>query len=261
MSDAIGREVAAQLGAVVALIADVLGEDAVGAYLHGSAVASGLRPRSDLDIFVVAARSTTHDEKQTLSDRLMAMSGPRAARGPARHLEVTIVARSAVRPWRYPPELDFQYGDWFRGEYERGNVEPWDSPNPDLAVLITIVLQSSRTLFGPAPAELLDQVPRADLEQAMRDGVPGLLAGLDGDEANVLLTFARIWATLATGKILAKDAAADWALRRLPQAHRAALERARGVYLGEAEDEWDDLRPQLVADAEVVIAEIERVRP
>jgi hypothetical protein len=49
-----------------------------------------------------------------------------------------------------------------------------------------------------------------------------------------------MWLTVATGRIASKDAAATWALERLPAASRVALERARGGYLGSVEDRWDD---------------------
>ena len=93
----------------------------------------------------------------------------------------------------------------------------------------------------------------------MLDGIPGLLAEIEDDTANVMLTLARIWTTLATGEIRPKDVAADWALERLPDAHRRVLARARAVYLGAEPDTWDDLRPLVERDAEVVVAEIERV--
>ena len=44
-----------QLARVVALVRDVLGPNAVGAYLFGSAVLGGLKPRSDLDVLAVCA--------------------------------------------------------------------------------------------------------------------------------------------------------------------------------------------------------------
>jgi streptomycin 3"-adenylyltransferase len=86
-----------------------------------------------------------------------------------------------------------------------------------------MALQANHPLFGPPPAEVLDPVPPADLRRAMFDSIPALLGFLDGDEGNVVLTFARIWTTLATGIIRSKDAAADWALPRLPPEHRAVL--------------------------------------
>ena len=54
-----------QLDRVMALVREVLGPDAVGAYLFGSAVLGGLQPQSDLDVLVVS-RQTTREEKQCL---------------------------------------------------------------------------------------------------------------------------------------------------------------------------------------------------
>ena len=71
-----------------------------------------------------------------------------------------------------------------------------------------------------------------------------LLADLGGDTRNVILTLARIWSTVARGDIRSKDAAADWALDRLPGEHRPVLARARAIYLGHEEERWDDLRPR-----------------
>ena len=123
-----------------------------------------------------------------------------------------------------------------------------------------MVLQANHPLFGPPPAEVLDPVPPADLRRAMFDSIPALLGFLDGDEGNVVLTFARIWTTLATGIIRSKDAAADWALPRLPPEHRAVLEHARAIYLGDAAEEWGDLLPRVRPHVDHVLAEIDRLR-
>ncbi len=245
-----------QLDQVVGLVRSVLGDDAVGAWLYGSSTLGGLKPSSDLDVLVVSRRATTAADRRALIDRLLAISGRRATAGPARSIELTIVVQSDVRPWRYPPPLDFQYGDWLRDEFTRGDLVPWSTPNPDLAVLLATVLLGAEPLFGPPAAEVLDPVPRMDLVRAMLDGVPELLAELESDTRNVILTLARIWTTVATGEIRSKDAAADWALRRLPEAHRPVLARARDMYLGTEEERWDELLPSIRPHADYVVHEI-----
>ena len=101
-----------QIDRIVSLVRDVFGEDAVGAYLHGSAVLGGLRPDSDIDVLVVSRRATTPPpEKRMLIDRLLAISGSGDPSGNARSIELTVVVESDIRPWQYPPCLDFQYGD------------------------------------------------------------------------------------------------------------------------------------------------------
>lgn len=244
---------------VVTLARDVLGDDVIGAYLHGSAVFGGLRPTSDIDLLAVIRRPTTSGEQRELIDGLLPISGRGDPTGRSRSVELTIVVQGDVRPWRYPPRMDFQYGDWWRREFEGGELAPWESPNPDLALQLEMALQANHPLFGPPPAEVLDPVPTADVRRAMLDGIPSLLSNLEGDERNVVLTFARIWLTLVTGAIEPKDAAADWALPRLPPEHRSVLVHARAIYLGEMAEEWDDLMKRVRPHVDYVIGEIQSV--
>ncbi len=249
-----------QIDRALALIGAVLEADIVGVYLFGSAVMGGLRAESDLDLLVVSKRRTTHAEKQRLVEGLLAVSGRKTAQGMWRRIELTIVVESDVKPWRYPPSFDFQYGDWLRSEFESGNIEPWPTRvNPDLALLITMVVQANTPLLGPPPAEIFEGVPDDDLRRAMADGIEGLRDDIDSDTHNVILTLARMWSTLATGVIRSKDAAADWALERLPEAQRPALRRARAIYLGEQVEGSEELEDQIGPHAEYVVAEIRRL--
>ncbi|WBB61080.1 aminoglycoside adenylyltransferase family protein [Streptomyces sp. WMMC500] len=244
-----------QVRAVMALVDDVLGPEVVGAYLHGSAVLGGLRPASDVDVLVVAGRSLTEPERRALLDGLLRVSG---FTGGLRPVELTVVVQSEVRPWRYPPTGDFLYGEWLREEFQAGGP-PRPTAMADLAIVLTMVLAGDHALAGPPPARVLDPVPYEDVARAATAGIPELLAELDGDTRNVLLTLARIWSTLATGEIRPKDAAAAWALRRLPPEHRPVLEHARRLYLGSryAEESWsEELRARVRPHAEHVVAEI-----
>lgn len=241
-----------QLDQTVALVQDVLGGELVGLYLFGSAALGGLSPTSDLDLLAVSRRPTTPAERRRLVEGLLALSMR------PRYLELTIVVQSDVRPWRYPPHMDFQYGDWLRDQLERGEIPP-PAPNPDLAALLTMTLLYGRPLAGPQPADVLVPVPHEDLVRAGVDGIEGILADLDGDTRNMLLTLARIWTTAETGEIRSKDAAADWAVPRLPIEHRPVLERARDCYRSGDYGTWDDLDVRACADD--VVGEIRRSRP
>ncbi|OEV03891.1 aminoglycoside adenylyltransferase family protein [Streptomyces oceani] len=243
---------------VLEVLREAFGADVVGAYQHGSAVLGGLRPHSDIDVFAVLRRSTTARERRTLVEELMGFSGERARHGPARPVELTLVVQSEVSPWRYPPNCEFQYGEWLRDDYERG-ATPSPTPSPDLAPLITMVRGADAPLLGPPPADVLPPVPPEDLRRALVAGVPELLDELETDTRNVLLTLARVWMTLATGTITSKDAAADWALERLAADERGPLAHARAVYLGAEEEAWDGLLPRLRGHAACVVREIERL--
>ena len=170
------------------------------------------------------------------------------------------MVQDEIRPWRFPPRLDFQYSDWWRAEFESGDLEPWPSEiDPDLAVLLTMVLLADRPLFGPPPSRAIEPVPWGDLVTATIDTVETVIDQVDDDTCNMILTLARMWCTLATGDIRPKDAAASWAVERLPGEHRPVLERARAIYLGEEDERWEDLEHAVRPHAEHVSAEIRRL--
>lgn len=242
---------------VVRLADRVLGGDLVGAYLHGSAVLGGWGPASDVDVLLVTRKGMDERRRRALLAGLLPLSG---SRNGLRPLEVTVVVRSRVRPWRYPPEGDFLYGEWLRDEYGAGLV-PRAEPMPDLAVTVTMVLAGDRPLAGPEPARVLDEVPHTDVVRACVEALPGLLDGVEEDTRNVLLTLARVWYTLGTGRIGRKDTAADWVLDRLPTGLRPVLAHAGHLYLhcGYDEETWDgELRARVPEAVAYMLAGIER---
>jgi predicted nucleotidyltransferase len=249
-----------QIEEVVAVLRGSLGNVLVGAYLHGSAVLGGLRPDSDVDVLAVSARETTRAQKQRILSGLLAASGNSSRADARRPIELTIVGASEVRPWRYPPRRDFQFGEWLRERFERGDPHLFRPMiDPDVAILLTMVRLADVTLVGSAPRATLDEVPRRDFNDALVAGVPGLIDEIDSDTRNVVLTLGRIWNGIATGGILSKDAAAEWALERLPPEHRPVMTRAREGYLL-GNESWEDLRDRLASFSDAIVAEIGEAR-
>ena len=97
----------------IVLLNTIMGTDLLGVYLYGSAVIGGLQRYSDIDLCVVTKRATTSAEKKNIFKSLLGISG-RYMKEVKRPIELTIVEQAAVNPWQYPPQCDFQYGEWLR---------------------------------------------------------------------------------------------------------------------------------------------------
>lgn len=233
----------------------------VAAYLYGSAVEGGLRPDSDLDFLGIVDRRLTDAERRGVIDGLLPISGRRTRPPGWRPVELTLVVKGEIRPWRYPPRFDLQYGEWLREDFLAARLDTAPGANPDVAILLTMVRATGRPLIGPAPDALIDPVPRTDVARAMLDELDSLLDDFEDDTRNVLLTLARMWSTIATGEIRSKDAAVDWALPLLPDAHRGSLAIARDAYLGTAVDAWEDRMPAAVALADAMVKRIRALPP
>lgn len=227
------------VGELAQLVADLGTVELGGLYVYGSAVTGGLRPDSDVDLLMVTGAPLAAPDRRRLLSFLQSVSGRRAGRGPSRPLDVTSVVLDQISPWRQPPIADFLYGEWLRDDFV-GGVLPEPHSRPDLAILFTTARQHSVTVVGPPAAELLPEVPPAELRAAIATSLDPLRAELTGDERNVLLTLARMVVTLETGEIAAKDVAAQRLLTSVSTPTRQALTAAAAAYQGAGGDDWTD---------------------
>lgn len=230
--------IAQQVRLAHAVIARHLDGTLLGVHLFGSALDGGLRPHSDIDLLVTTRGGPDDALRQALLRDLLEVSAPPGSAGPWRPLEVTVVARGEVVPWRYPATRELQFGEWLRQDIQAGMFEG-RMPDHDLAILLTQVRQHSIALLGPTATTCFEPVPRRDFIAALADTVAQWQTESDwaGDERNVVLAMARIWYSAATGRIAPKDVAAAWVLERLPAAQRPVMAAARAAYLSGGPDD------------------------
>ena len=237
MTQHVPEEIAEQVSRARSLLEFHLGPMIEGIYLFGSAVDGGLKPTSDIDLLVTVSRSPDEPVRRALLLDLLTASAPPGSPGTLRPLEVTVLARAEVVPWRYPPRRELQFGEWLRADIVEGVFEP-PVLDHDLAILLTKARQRSVTVVGPPAAEFFEPVPHRHFVQALADTLALWKRPEDwqGDERNVVLTLARIVYSAATGRIAAKDAAAAWVLERLPREHRSVVQEAKDAYVSGAVD-------------------------
>lgn len=249
-----------QINDSLKLLKRVLGADLLGVYLYGSALVGGLQRYSDIDLFVITNRPLSSEEKSLLAKELLQISGiyMKDIKLP---IEMTFVEQAKINPWHYPPQFDFQYGEWLRTSFEKGQVELWPTwEMPDLALIITQILLKSHTLFGLEPKQLLPEVPYKDFVKAMLADIDKLRDDLEHDMRNVLLTYARIWSTLRTNTIRSKSDAADWAIHHIPKENQCVMQRAKAICIGLENEHWDDVWLFIKPCAEFMIEQIYQAR-
>lgn len=241
MFSELSNETKTQIHECLELVRNIFDTDLLGVYLYGSAVLGGLQKFSDIDLLVVSNRPTSSDEKIKLAKNLLQISGVymKTAKLP---VEMTIVTKSAINPWHYPPHFDFQYGDWLRQEFSAGNFEPWPNTEmSELAIMLTQLLLAHHILFGPPPDQLINEIPYSDFIAALTTSANNLMREIHSDTRNVLLTYARIWNTVFTNSIRSKSSAAVWAIDRLPNLYKPVLQRALAICTGKENEHWEDI--------------------
>lgn len=231
--------IADQVHDTLSVLESHLGETIQAIHLFGSAVDGGLKPFSDIDLLITVNAPLDDSTRAALMTDLLSVSAfPGTDAGSRRALEVTVLKQEDVVPWRYPARRQMQFGEWLRDDINAGVFEPAVADH-DLAILLTKVRRHGIALYGPAAQEFFDEVPAIDVQRSLLETLSlwNTEADWEGDERNIVLALVRIWYTAMTGDIATKDAAANWALQRLPIEHKQIVIAARDAYLGlEAED-------------------------
>lgn len=237
MENSVPVEISNQVSQACHVISRHLASTLRAIHLYGSAIDGGLKPFSDIDLLVTIDSRLDDTTRQAFMRDLLGISVPPGTSKIFRSLEVTVVVQNEVLPWRYPVRRELQFGDWLRKDILAGIFES-AVIDADLAILLTQARQHNLPLLGPPAEEFFDQVPKADFFRALSDTLKQWESPSDwaGDERNVVLTFARIWYSVVTGKIVPKDVAADWSMELLPIEYQSILSEARQAYLGSGDD-------------------------
>jgi hypothetical protein len=180
----------------------------VATYLHGSGALGGFVPgRSDVDVLVVCRHETLDAEVSTV-----AANAVRAAADPCpgRGVEPSVVsgrhAREPRPPWPFLLHVTTDPAD-------ARTVLGIDSDgDPDLLMHYVVCRSAAIVVHGPAPGDLIGEVPRRDIVGYLHAELSWALE--DAPEAYGVLNACRALAWVDDGKILSKVDGARHALAR-----------------------------------------------
>ena len=109
MTHPVPAGIAGQLAATRAVLERHLGDTLEAIHLFGSALDGGLQIFSDVDLMVTVSAPLAEPVRRALMVDLLSVSAPPGTEGPLRALEVTVLARGDVVPWRHPARREMQF--------------------------------------------------------------------------------------------------------------------------------------------------------
>ena len=218
---------------------DILGDDLVGVYLHGSAVMGCFNPRkSDIDLITVAERPLSDPVKRAYLDMVVEHN----ALGPVKGIEMSVVLRAVCRPFVYPTpyELHFSAGHLARyAEDPDAYIREMNGRDKDLAAHFTVICKRGKCLCGAPVEEVFAEVPREDYLDSLWYDVEGAREEIGEYPMYLTLNLARVLAYREEGLILSKKEGGEWAMERLPAEYRPLIADALREYCESAEIVYD----------------------
>ncbi len=209
----------AYLQALTSATADVLGDDLVGVYPHGSLILGGWRPeRSDIDVLVVVERSLTSAEQSTLA----AAWQPEARPCPAVGLELSVVLRSVAAHPNARPAFELHVTTAPEdAKVVDGHGHPGDL---DLVLHFAICHALGYEVFAEVPRPLVLAQVADELTWAVEHAAPAEYA---------VLNACRAWRYAVDGTLVSKIDGGHWAEERLDESERTLVRNAIALQSGE----------------------------
>ena len=218
---------------------EILQDNLVGVYLHGSSVMGCFNPeKSDIDLIVVVERPLPDPVKKEYLDMVVRYN----AMGPAKGIEMSIVLRKVCKPFVYPTPYELHFSvahlDSYRADPD-GYIRRMKGVDRDLAAHFTVISRRGKCLCGAPIEKVFAQVPGSDYLDSILYDVKDAAEEIAESPMYLTLNLARVLAYKEEKLVLSKKEGGDWALMNLPPEYHPLIMDAMREYSESAEVVYD----------------------
>ncbi len=218
---------------------EILQDNLVGVYLHGSAVMGCYNPlKSDIDLIVVVKDFITDTVKKSFMDMVVKLNG----NGPAKGIEMSIVKQSVCKPFVYPTPFELHFSAAHLAWYEK---EPDDyilkmkGEDKDLAAHFTIINHRGKCLYGASIKDTFADVPVQDYIDSVWNDISDAVEEIADNPMYLILNLARVLAYLKDDLVLSKREGGEWALNNVPERYHSLIQDALREYAEDKKISYD----------------------
>ena len=217
---------------------EILQDNLVGIYVHGSIAMGCFNPASsDIDFLVVVKDSLDNETKKKVIDFLLGLSESTPKNG----LEMSIVLQDVLKNFTHPTSFELHYSNEWKQKYTAGEVD-YTKPkkDPDLAAHFTITKKRGICLTGKPISEIFFDVPEkhyvASIVEDSEWSLDNIFKGPDEGTCEVpvytVLNLCRVLAFLQDKLITSKREGGEWGLANLPEEYKDTIQQALNTYNG-----------------------------
>lgn len=209
---------------------EILQDNLVGVYLHGSAVMGCYNPtKSDIDLIVVVKDSMPNTFKKVFMDMVVELN----AKGPAKGIEMSIVKQGVCKPFVYPTPFELHFSvahlEWY-GKNPDDYISKMKGEDKDLAAHFTIITHRGKCICGAPIKDVFADVPIKDYVDSIWNDIADAEEDIADDPMYMILNLARVLAYLKDGLVLSKKEGGEWALNNLPGMYHSLIQDAMKEY-------------------------------
>jgi len=227
------------LDTIVAEYKEILKDNLVGIYLHGSLVMGCFNPaNSDIDFLVVVKENISVSNLRGLIDVLLNY----ASMGPQKGFEMSVILRDDAKNFVYPTPFILHFSDFHKERYVQDSAYICGGfTDPDLAAHIMIIRERGICLFGEPIDTLFMPVPKKDYIKSIMYDIVESKAEIIGNPTYYILNLCRVLYYVKEEIVSSKKEGGEWGYNHLPEEYREIIELALCDYEGKGKCiNWED---------------------
>lgn len=212
---------------------NIVDDNLVGFYIHGSLAMGGFNPKSsDIDILVVTTTPVSIERKKLLTKMFLKSSNHPFP------VEVSFLNEGQLKEWEYPTPFDFHYSEYWRSNYEEeiAFVSGMPMKDADLAAHIMITNYCGICVWGRPIDKVFPTVPKADYLSSILTDYEDCLTNITLNPIYCTLNLIRVYWYLKENKISSKEEAGKWGLSHLPQEFNSTIQQVVAAYASEEQN-------------------------
>lgn len=209
---------------------NILGENLVGIYLHGSAVMGCFNSqKSDLDFIIVIREPVSNTAKRAYMDMVVELN----RQAPAKGIELSIVRENVCSPFVYPTPFELHFSiahlNWYRTDPD-DYVKKMHGTDNDLAAHFTIIYHRGRALYGKAIRDVFTEVSREHYFDSIWGDIENAQDEITENPTYIILNLCRVLAYSKENRILSKLEGGKWGLENVPRKYVEMISGALDAY-------------------------------
>ena len=221
------------LNELVQELRNILGDNLVGIYLHGSLAMGGFNPASsDIDIIVVAKDKLISQVKVDLRAKLQLLSKRLLSKG----FDMSVVKLNVLKQFEHPTPYEFYFH--YSNIAANKQIEDDGAYDSNLTIHFAITKERGICLYGKPIAAIFPDVPKLyylqsiahDAEWSLNNIQKGPDTGKCLVPVYAVLNFCRALAFIKEELIASKIEGAEWGLEHLPEEYKPLIQEALEEY-------------------------------
>ena len=139
---------------------DILGNNLVGIYLHGSAVMGCFNEKkSDIDLLIVVDTPLSDETKRQYMDMVVDLN----TYAPEKGIELSVVRKNVCKPFIYPTPFELHFSiahlQWYKTD-QSDYIKKMNGLDKDLAAHFTIIYHRGKCLCGKEIKDVFEKVSK-----------------------------------------------------------------------------------------------------